>query len=198
MHVSCKFEEPRLRQLISNLRHIGGNRTLFTPRRKPHNKWGAHVAGGLRTPPMQRGRSRPNLLACKQGREQATGSWGNCSVEAHGSANLLKPGRHTKGRQLEPSRIATVVGAGQVLPQGLVGLLAFSTPILRGHAEALVLLHVAAAWPCFGCSAVRGYEPSAKQGDSAASSDRPTNKGLRLHFPMIFPGLATSKCNGST
>ena len=28
------------------------NRTLFTPCRKPHNKWGAHVAGGLRTPPM--------------------------------------------------------------------------------------------------------------------------------------------------
>ena len=52
VHVSCKFEETRLRQLISNLCRIGGNRTLFTPRRKPHNKWGAHVAGGLRTPPM--------------------------------------------------------------------------------------------------------------------------------------------------
>ena len=33
-------------------RERGGNRTVVTPCRKPHNRWVAHVAGGLRTPPM--------------------------------------------------------------------------------------------------------------------------------------------------
>ena len=57
VHVYCKFEEPRLRLYITFCR-IGGNRTLFTPRQKPHNKWGAHAAGELRTPPMP-SRRRP-------------------------------------------------------------------------------------------------------------------------------------------
>ena len=47
---------------------IGGTHTHVTPYRKPHNKWGAHVAGGPRTPSMpcrrrRRERERERNLA---------------------------------------------------------------------------------------------------------------------------------------